>query len=204
VAGDAAVDSPAVSFLVPFCAPASKKMGSQMSEATSCLLLLVGCAGVLTYWRGSSTSGTICSAGAACNVTLTVPLSASYTSSKSLACVLLVPLANVADYQFTATVNGISLAASSASVANCTVNSWGKALLVQYTPVAAPSSSPTPQQGAAASATLQADDTALPADQQGTPVTYSFRYSARLCSGRRALTSSSACSQQGIRPLHEL
>jgi hypothetical protein len=146
-------------------------------------LLPCCCAGVLTYWRGSSTSGTICSTGTACNVTLTLPLSGSYNSSKSLACVLLVPLANVADYQFTATVTGISLAAAGASSANCTVNSWGKALLVQYTAPAAAGSSPAPQQGAAATTTLQADDTALPADQKGEPVTYSFRWGMWISSG---------------------
>lgn len=138
--------------------------------------LLLFCAGVLTYWRGSSTSGTICSTGTACNVTLTLPLSGSYNSSKSLACVLLVPLANVADYQFTATVTGISLAAAGASSANCTVNSWGKALLVQYTPPAG-AAAPTPgaQQGVAEAAPLRFDNSSLPADQLGTSVQFLFK-----------------------------
>jgi hypothetical protein len=75
------------------------------------------------------------------------------------------------------TTSGISLAGSSSRVANCTVSSWGKALLVQYTPPAG-AATPTPgaqQQGVAEAAPLRFDNSSLPADQLGTSVQYLFK-----------------------------
>jgi hypothetical protein len=124
---------------------------------------------------GNQQSGPICGASA-CNVTLTLPLGPGYSASQRLACLLLVPLSSSAQgAKFMGTTSGISLVSSSTSAANCTTSSWGKALLVQYTPPAgAGAGSPGAQQGMAEAAPLRIDNSALPADQMGMPVQYLF------------------------------
>lgn len=130
---------------------------------------------------GDRTSGSICGAESACNITISLPLGAafnSWTGTNGIlvtACMRLDPLAN-SEFQLQASTIGVALQCAADGIVNCTGTKLGRYLAVQYVvPLPAASPSPSPAQSGSGSPESPAPKPSPSASPPPANLTYSTR-----------------------------